>query len=260
MRWPHRVVRTSARRSVSGVASHASGLHQMLPRGGQRFHHASVDFVRAPTPLHARNSILFATVSARRAPRGRAPGVFERRSPSRRRDGPIPLRLGVSGPGSSASHAAGGGLADRCRGCAHGGTPGRQCGSDDLFRPELPHLVNARRTHAAFPMLHENLVFVVDAATSEEAGAASEALARALEQSPMFTSVLEPRGEFFEEHALLYLPLERVEDLVDELARAQPLPEWAGALPLGRLLRVADRRRRRRRSTRRCRSPRVSPP
>ncbi len=96
--------------------------------------------------------------------------------------------------------------------------------TESLFSQDLPFKRIERRYHEAFPMLYENMFVVVDAPTPERAGEAAAMLAARLEAEPRrFHRVYLPGGgEFFENHAFLYLETQELEDLADKLAIAQP--------------------------------------
>jgi len=96
--------------------------------------------------------------------------------------------------------------------------------TESLFSADLPFKQVERQYFEAFPMLYENMFVVVDAPTPERAGEAASALAARLEAEPrLFHSVYLPGGgEFFEDHAFLYLTTPELEDLADDLAVAQP--------------------------------------
>jgi hopanoid biosynthesis associated RND transporter like protein HpnN len=104
------------------------------------------------------------------------------------------------------------------------GNLGIQGSTESLFSPELPFKQVERRYVEAFPMLYENLFVVVDAPTPELAGeAASKLAARLRQESDYFHHAFLPGGgEFFEEHAFLYLSTDELEDLADRLAEVQP--------------------------------------
>ena len=76
-----------------------------------------------------------------------------------------------------------------------------------------------------FPILDEALLVVIDAETPRRAQDAADALAARLAlQTDLFERVYVPGGgDFFEQHALLYLSVEELEDLSDQLASVQPL-------------------------------------
>jgi hopanoid biosynthesis associated RND transporter like protein HpnN len=96
--------------------------------------------------------------------------------------------------------------------------------TDSLFASELPFKRAEARYHEAFPMLYENLFVVVDGVTPERAGEAAAALAQRMQDAPAYfhTAYLPGGGDFFEEHAFLYLETAELEELADRLARAQP--------------------------------------
>ncbi len=94
-----------------------------------------------------------------------------------------------------------------------------------MLSPELPFRQARAELDAAFPILPHNFFIVIDAETPEQAREAATRLAAQLKRQPdRFSSVFVPGGgRFFEEHALLYLGLEELEELSDRLAAAQPL-------------------------------------
>jgi hopanoid biosynthesis associated RND transporter like protein HpnN len=96
--------------------------------------------------------------------------------------------------------------------------------TEQLFAHDLPFKQSERRYHEAFPAQYENMFVVVDAVTQERAGEAAAALLAAMQAEPRyFRAVYLPgSGEFFEEHAFLYLETEELEDLADSLAENQP--------------------------------------
>lgn len=96
--------------------------------------------------------------------------------------------------------------------------------TDALFSPDLPFKQRERSYHEAFPMLYENMFVVIDGVTPERAGEAAGALANRLaaETEVFHTVYLPGGGEFFDQHAFLYLDTEQLEDLADRLAEAQP--------------------------------------
>jgi hypothetical protein len=93
-----------------------------------------------------------------------------------------------------------------------------------LLSQELPFKQSERRYQEAFPALYENLFVVVDGVTPERAGEAASALAERLQDRPQhFRSAFLPGGgDFFEQHAFLYLEPEELEELADRLAQVQP--------------------------------------
>src|SRR5690606_39211994 len=106
----------------------------------------------------------------------------------------------------------------------------------DMISPELPwrrHFIEFRET---FPARDRNLAVVITAPEPSLSDAFASAIAERLEAEPeLFSSVFAAGvGEFFERNALLYFPIDQLEDLADRLAEAQPLigllkPEADGA-------------------------------
>ncbi len=76
----------------------------------------------------------------------------------------------------------------------------------------------------AFPQLANTIVVVISAETPEVAASARERLAKRLRQeAKLFKTVYEPGGgSFFEKNSLLYLSVNELEDLGDNLAAGQP--------------------------------------
>ncbi len=93
-----------------------------------------------------------------------------------------------------------------------------------LLSQELPFKQSERRYQEAFPILYENLFVVIDAVTPERAGEAASALAARMQDRPKFFRgvYLPGGGDFFEQHAFLYLEREELEQLADRLAQVQP--------------------------------------
>jgi len=93
----------------------------------------------------------------------------------------------------------------------------------DMLSPELPFRKDAKTLSAAFPQRSGTLVVVVDGATADQVDDAVAALARSLSGQPVFTEVFEPSSDpFFRSNGLLYLEDDRLFDLTDRLATAQP--------------------------------------
>lgn len=101
---------------------------------------------------------------------------------------------------------------------------GIQGATERLFSEDLPFKQAERRYHEAFPAQYENMFVVVDAVTPERAGEAAAALRARMQAEPRFFRevYLPGGGEFFEEHAFLYLETAELEDLADRLAENQP--------------------------------------
>lgn len=93
----------------------------------------------------------------------------------------------------------------------------------DMLSPELSFRKDAKDLSAAFPQRSGTLVIVVDGATADQADDAVAALAETLSGQPVFTEIFEPSSHpFFRSNGLLYLDRERLFDLTDRLATAQP--------------------------------------
>jgi hopanoid biosynthesis associated RND transporter like protein HpnN len=94
---------------------------------------------------------------------------------------------------------------------------------DSLFDETLPHRIVELEYKRVFPNLYENIVIVVDGQNAEQARDAAALLADRLAATPdLFSGVYLPQSEFLEEHALLYMKTDELEDLADRLARVQP--------------------------------------
>jgi hypothetical protein len=93
-----------------------------------------------------------------------------------------------------------------------------------LLSQELPFKQSERRYQEAFPALYENVFIVIDAVTPERAGEAASKLAERMQDRPEYfhTAFLPGGGDFFEEHAFLYLERDELEELADRLAEVQP--------------------------------------
>lgn len=94
-----------------------------------------------------------------------------------------------------------------------------------LLSDDLPFWQEYMAYAEVFPILDESLLVVVDADTAARARDAAEALAGRLREMPdRFSDVFVPGGgEFFERHALLYLSIDELENLSDQVAAAQPV-------------------------------------
>lgn len=96
--------------------------------------------------------------------------------------------------------------------------------SDTLFDASLPFRERRLAFEAAFPELKDRVLVVIDAASSTRARDTARRLAAALARHPeAIASIWIPGdGPFFERHGLLYLETAELEELVDQLAVAQP--------------------------------------
>ncbi len=94
-----------------------------------------------------------------------------------------------------------------------------------LLSDDLPFWTEYKAFAEVFPILDEALLVVVDAETPDLARDAADKLAAQLARdTDLYSDVYVPGGgEFFEKHALLYLSIDELEDLSDQLASVQPL-------------------------------------
>jgi len=95
----------------------------------------------------------------------------------------------------------------------------------DMIAPDLPFRQAGRDFDRAFPQFVELLIVVIDGDTPERAEDAARSLARAMTANDgVFASVYQPGGEaFFRRNGLLYLSLDELSALADNLASIQPL-------------------------------------
>jgi hypothetical protein len=96
--------------------------------------------------------------------------------------------------------------------------------SESLLSQSLPFKERERAYQQAFPLLYENLFVVIDGVTPERAGEAASALAARMQDRPDYFrgTYLPGGGDFFEQHAFLYLDKHELQDLADHLAEVQP--------------------------------------
>jgi len=94
----------------------------------------------------------------------------------------------------------------------------------DIFSRDLRVMELRESYFENFPQLRDPIVVVVDAATPDLAHDSANRLATRLRQEPnRFPVVYQPdAGTFFDEHGLLYLSNDELQDMVDRLSRAQP--------------------------------------
>lgn len=104
------------------------------------------------------------------------------------------------------------------------GNLGINTNTGDMFSDELGWRKTYHRYTDAFPMYSDNLIVVVDAENAEAAEASTNALERRLQtEETILDWVYRPGGgEFFARNALLYMEIDELEDLVDNLAAIQP--------------------------------------
>ncbi len=94
-----------------------------------------------------------------------------------------------------------------------------------LFPQDLPWRLAERQIETAFPQRQDLIVIVLDGADSRAAEGAAVALATALRGQPgLFRSVRRPdEGAFWARHGLLYLELDEVRAITEQLIAAQGL-------------------------------------
>jgi hopanoid biosynthesis associated RND transporter like protein HpnN len=95
----------------------------------------------------------------------------------------------------------------------------------DMIDEALPFRQAVKDYDRAFPHAGDTLLVVIDGATPDLAEDAASALADRFAQYPtMFKSVYQPGGDaFFSRNGLLYLDIDELNDLADNLAKVQPL-------------------------------------
>jgi predicted RND superfamily exporter protein len=94
-----------------------------------------------------------------------------------------------------------------------------------ILSDDLPFWKQYNEFAEVFPILDEALLVVVEADTSGGAREAAQILADRLAEEPeLYADIYIPGGgEFFEKNALLYLSVDEIENLTDQLATLQPL-------------------------------------
>ncbi len=95
----------------------------------------------------------------------------------------------------------------------------------DMISQEVPFRQNHLAFKRAFPAFKETIVAVIDSDIAERSEAAAKALADTLRaKDDQFLRVELPGDDpFFRQHGLLYLSLDKLAALSDQLAQAQPL-------------------------------------
>ena len=94
----------------------------------------------------------------------------------------------------------------------------------EMISPDAPFRRDQRSFSEAFPAFGDTVVAVIEGRSPERVERAARALSGALRADDHFSAVAYPAGEpFFERYALLYLPLDELAALTDQLAEAQPL-------------------------------------
>jgi len=97
--------------------------------------------------------------------------------------------------------------------------------TSDMLSRDLHYLKVHRAFKKAFPQLNNTIVVVIDGQTPDLAIDARDRLARNLSlQKALFKSVYVPGGDlFFRKNGLLYLSVDDLEKLADQIAAVQPL-------------------------------------
>jgi hopanoid biosynthesis associated RND transporter like protein HpnN len=94
---------------------------------------------------------------------------------------------------------------------------------NEMLSKELPFWRLDAEYRQAFPQYADTMLVVIDGATPDLAADSSRVLADRLRQTGLFKSVYRPGGErFFEKNGLLYLSVEELMTLADNLAEVQP--------------------------------------
>ena len=95
----------------------------------------------------------------------------------------------------------------------------------NMVSDKLPYRKLEKEFHQAFPQLADVILIVIDAETPEAARYQRKRLTYRLEkESVLLKAVYMPGGgKFFEENGLLYLGVDELEALADNLANVQPL-------------------------------------
>jgi hopanoid biosynthesis associated RND transporter like protein HpnN len=96
--------------------------------------------------------------------------------------------------------------------------------SAEMLSPDLPFQQNTKRLEQHFPQDADTIIFVVDAQTPEETAIVANLLSTQLKQNTdnFSSSYIPEDNQFFRQQALLYLSLEELEKLSNNLTDAQP--------------------------------------
>ncbi len=99
----------------------------------------------------------------------------------------------------------------------------------ELIDQSAPWRVDFDQFEAKFPHLVRTAVVVVSSSSLKQLETATQKIVTYLQDRPqMFSEVSAPGGEaFFRDHAFLYMDLETLDDMTDQLAQAQP---WLSAV------------------------------
>lgn len=95
----------------------------------------------------------------------------------------------------------------------------------DMISADVPFRRHSNAFDAAFPQFQDLIVVVIDAISPERADAAASALVSEMKARPSLFSYADwPQGgPFFRRNGLLYLSIEELSALGDQLAKAEPL-------------------------------------
>jgi len=101
---------------------------------------------------------------------------------------------------------------------------GMNTDTQDMLSPNLLWRQLDLEYEKKFPQYNDNLLIVIESTTPDQAQDAAQLLySRLLEENVLFKTVYYPKElTFFKESALLYLDIEELEDLSDNLAAIQP--------------------------------------
>jgi hopanoid biosynthesis associated RND transporter like protein HpnN len=94
----------------------------------------------------------------------------------------------------------------------------------DLISPKLPSRIEHARFSALFPNIENALLVVVDGESAEKTRQAANRLTEHLNQLPEYieNAYSSNGGDFFEKHGLLYLDLDELQSLSEDLNKVRP--------------------------------------
>ena len=97
--------------------------------------------------------------------------------------------------------------------------------TEDLLSNKLEWRIDYEKFKSAFPNLTDNVLIVIESPIPESAQKTAEVLKNEIEENPeYFSFVSYPQGsEFFKKQALLYLEIDELQHLIDDLSRSQAL-------------------------------------
>jgi len=96
--------------------------------------------------------------------------------------------------------------------------------SAEMLSPDLPFQKNTRRLEQNFPQDANTILFIVDSATPEETALVARQLLTEIQanSNDFISSYIPEDNEFFRQQALLYLPIDELDNLASNLTDAQP--------------------------------------